>query len=103
MSYLLSIGGSEITLVRDQGTPTAVLGFVATTPTQIPAIASALPSAFVLQAEWNTSTRIKVAIMMAAAFANVRVSGAGVFATPYIWKEGAWVAHLPSVGIVPPE
>lgn len=82
MSYLISIGGSEITIVRSQGTPNAVFSFLADTPAQIRALVTALPGVFALQAEQRASS----SLVQSAVEVVVQV---------YKYIAGSWVIHRP--------
>lgn len=82
MSYIISIGGSEITIVRSQGAPNAVLSFLADTPAQISALVTALPGVFALQAEQRASS-------------SLVQSAVELVVQAYKYIAGSWVIHRP--------
>ena len=82
MSYLISIGGSEITIVRSQGAPNPVLTFLADSPAQVSALATALPGVFALHAEQRASS-------------SVVQSAAELIVQAYKYIAGSWVIHRP--------
>lgn len=99
MSLRLTLGGGEIMLVRDTGTPNAVQGFVSE-DTVVSRNATALPTNFLFQAyEYiqfsltnitGTKFWIKISGVWEEAIAWIKVGGVWKQSTPFIKISGTW-------------
>jgi len=85
MSYNLTIGGGEISVVRTQGTPNAVFSFGATGAVSTAALGTALPGTYSLQWEQDATSLVQYAM-------NVAVIG-------YVFLAGTWRALLPYASV----